>query len=254
MIEFKKGMWLRKASYGMFNNGKPVTQVRDFGWSKPERVAKTGIKQVAINGRHYFNPESLVEITEQEAQDLMSVFEGLQISESIGTGLSTSCFRDDNGKGKQGFPEAKQALKVLFKFQVTRPNDNFEAYKCDTCEQYHIGKRPSDEDLQKHVNNEVNELNKVFAKNLEMDADLAWSVAGEYRFGKFTIKPVFEDSDIVYKLYQVNEFGDLNLIKPDNEIITMILKMILKKIESEDFVFVMKRKWWQRLYRCIFGK
>lgn len=246
MIQFKKGMWLKKANYGMFTDGKPVTQVKSCNWTKPKKEGEE--KLIIINGKNFFKPESLVEITEGEAENLLKLFDSLQISESIGTGMSTSCFRDDSGKPKQGFKEAKQALKVLFKFQVTRPNDNFEAYKCDTCNQYHIGKRPSDEVLSNHVNDESKDFDNIMRKNLGGTAGWMWTWNGYCRFAKYDIVPVYKKGEVTYRLMKINSDGKKRTeITPDKELIDELVK----KIENKEYIMICRLQWWQRAIKQI---
>lgn len=252
MEKILKGDWIRKSKYSLFKNELPVLEVISINVKKKKNPEDKGIMLV-INGKFYFEPGEIIKISAEEAQDLLNKFNNLHISESLVTGLSTACFRNDTGQGKKGFESETEVKKVLFKYMMNKPNDNFESYQCGSCSKYHIGKRPSDKTIKNHVNIPEIELSNVLCKNLELDVNLAYKNSTELHLGKYIISPKRKNFIGVgkiktywayWEIYELNRLGKILLIHPEKE----KLEIIIGKLKNFDYAIVKKLGFWKTIY------
>ena len=148
------GMYVRRDKWKLFANGKPVVKIDSI--RVRHSIHNIDMYTLLINGTAEYEASTLFHISEEEANKIMDIFDGLKIVESIDNGIHSSCYRDGTGEKKQSIPSEKKALEILFGFKMTKENGHlFEAYKCNHCSMYHIGKTTS-----KQYVNELNTMDK----------------------------------------------------------------------------------------------
>jgi hypothetical protein len=64
----------------------------------------------------------------------------LEISESLKKEDNSFHFRLDNGAEKVGYSSKRSVLASLYRLIQIYPKEIFQAYVCDFCGKYHIGK------------------------------------------------------------------------------------------------------------------
>lgn len=84
-------------------------------------------------------------ITEEEFNRLNNIFSSLKISETGKPGQNSSHYRTIDGKEKLGYYSRDRALQILFHYHLTKPGEEYEAYLCDFCSRFHMGKLLKDE-------------------------------------------------------------------------------------------------------------
>lgn len=147
-FNIKKGDWIRRNNWTFFDSKKPVIQIQSLNINKTnDRI---------IIGKHHFNPSSIVVIPESEAIAIQTEFNNLCVANPVpNMPERTQHFRDDNGEPKVAYSENEldKGFEVLFQLKKKNLKKPFELYKCGFCPDYHIGRRPSDEVIEKYSKN-----------------------------------------------------------------------------------------------------
>ncbi len=126
----KKGDFIIKKSFTVFNSNKlPVEEIKSF--NKKREV-------YFINGIRYDDLSIFEIIDESRKDEIMKVWDNLIIFPKPSY-KKNSCIRNDNGQDKTKF-SLKTVKYILFRYKMLYPDKNFQAYKCDKCKHYHLGK------------------------------------------------------------------------------------------------------------------
>ena len=130
------GDFIIKKTYDLFGTSVNKTPVLEI-----KKIGKTKSGQPIFNNAFIiFDENNIEKVTPELATLLFNIFEKCIPTETENAGNINTCIREDNGQPKQKIKLAA-INRVLFRFRMTNPSGNYEAYKCSICDHYHLGKR-----------------------------------------------------------------------------------------------------------------
>lgn len=135
-----KGSYVRKKNFDFFKNF--------YLDGTPEFVPAIYIVtikschegKVTINGEAY-PLESLVEVTEAEANALCREYSEMKLSEASLDDVTNAHIRRDTGEVKKAQTYG-HALRHVFSYNKKNPDAKLQAYKCPECGEIHCGRAP----------------------------------------------------------------------------------------------------------------
>lgn len=95
--------------------------------------------EIMIRNKFYVK-DKMISLSKEEADNIKNIWDNINISETVDKASIYSCMRYDNKQLKHQYKDLSKLKDLLFIRKITKPEGNFEGYKCYYCKNYHIGK------------------------------------------------------------------------------------------------------------------
>lgn len=134
-VKLVKGLYLAKKNKQVFGRDHDIAAA-----IRINTINHQNQHHAMVNGLYSILADHVDVITEEEYYRLNGIFQTLQISETGKPGQNNTHYRAMDGKEKLGYHSRDRALSVLYHYRMTKPDDEYDAYLCDVCNKYHMGR------------------------------------------------------------------------------------------------------------------
>lgn len=133
-VKLVKGLYLAKKNKQPFGRDHGIC-----GAIKIKTINHQNQHHATVNDMYAIQADHVEVITEERFHELNKLFNSLKISETGKPGQNSTHFRAMDGKEKIGYGK-QRVLQILFHYRLTKPDEEYDAYLCDVCNQHHIGR------------------------------------------------------------------------------------------------------------------